>query len=318
VLAAALPALSACVTHVPLSTAYRGPTDLPVGALVATSTALGAPLVIRGDEQRRPLADMTVRDLVVRSATEPEAATAIQYYDVDGDERTPVVVLLPVFNGHPMIARYFARYFASQGWAAVVVDRDSDPLEALRHPEETIRASFDDYRRVLDWVEGQPELDAGRIGLFGISLGAMDAVILTALDDRVDALVVAMAGGDLPYVLLNTNYRRVVRSVDNFLADEGLTRDSLQARLHERIETDPLALAPYVDAERVLMIVTRTDAIVPFEAQQALRERLGTPETLYLPTGHRPSVFYFPKVRSSAYEFFARQFATARTAVAQR
>jgi hypothetical protein len=36
---------------------------------------------------------------------------------------------------------------------------------------------------------------------------------------------------------------------------------------------------------------------------------MGSPEALYLPTGHRTSVVYFPKLRSSAHEFFARQFA---------
>jgi hypothetical protein len=107
-----------------------------------------------------------------------------------------------------------------------------------------------------------------------------------------------------------------VRTIDSLIDDQGLTRDGLRASLDERLVTDPLELAPYVDAERVLMIVTRTDAIVPFEAQQALRAEMGTPETLYLPTGHRTSVLYMPKVRSIAYEFFARQFAAEPIAIA--
>jgi hypothetical protein len=152
--------------------------------------------------------------------------------------------------------------------------------------------------------------------LFGISFGAMDAVMLTALDDRIDALVVVMAGGDFAYLVTNTAYRRVSRTVDGLIEDSGITRDALRQRLDARITTDPLALAPYVDAERVLMVMTRTDAIVPFEAQQALRASMGAPETLYLPTGHRPSVFFFPRVRSSAYEFFARRFEEAPVAFA--
>ena len=82
--------------------------------------------------------------------------------------------------------------------------------------------------------------------------------------------------------------------------------------------TDPLALAPYVDAKRVLMIMTRTDVIVPFEAQKALRARMGAPESLYLPTGHRTSVFYFPKLRTAAFEFFERRFMLDSSAVARR
>ena len=105
------------------------------------------------------------------------------YYDVDGDGRTPVVIVLPIFNGQPIVTRYFARYFASQGWAAIAVDRERDPLGDFEPAERRASATnLLEYRRVLDWVDQQPELDSGRIGMFGISFGAMDAVMLTALD----------------------------------------------------------------------------------------------------------------------------------------
>jgi dienelactone hydrolase len=239
-----------------------------------------------------------------------------EYYDVDGDSRTPVVVLLPIFNGNLGIPRYFARYFANQGLRAVVITRGRDPLAALTAPAETAQGNLLDYRRVLDWIEEQPELDARRIGLFGMSLGGMDAVMLTALDHRVQALVIAMAGGDLSYLLANTNYRRVVRMIGEIAAEIGTSRAALVAKLDAAIELDPLAVARYVDAERVLMILTRTDAIIPFEAQQELRTSMGSPESLYLATGHRLSVLFFPKLRSEAFAFFARQFEEQPVALA--
>ena len=305
-----------CVTRVPLATDYDGPSAWPADAITTESDAGTLPLVANAEHEadRR---HFTVRQLGLGpSADDPSRSIEFEYYDVEGESRTPVVVLLPIFNGQLIVTRYFARYFANQGWAAVVVVRGRDAIDGLDTPNETIRANLSDYQRVLDWVEGEPELDAGQIGLFGISFGAIDAVMLTALDDRIDALVVAMAGGDLPYVMMNTRYRPVARTVDDLLTDQGMTRDALRAALVGRIATDPLALAPYVDASKVLMIMTRTDVIVPFKAQEALRVRMGSPETLYLPTGHRPSVVYFPKLRSSAYEFFARQFAASRVAVA--
>jgi pimeloyl-ACP methyl ester carboxylesterase len=308
-LALALTAAAGCVTHVPLATDYDGPDAWPAGG-DAPGREPEAPLLVANAELRRDRIGFAVRRIDLPSA-DPQRSIAFEYYDVDGSDRTPVIVLLPIFNGQLIVTRFFARYFANQGWAAVVVDRGRDALDGLAAPEKTIRANLRDYRRILDWAEQEPEIDPTRIGLFGISFGAMDAVMLTALDDRIDALVVAMAGGDLSYVMMNTHYRPIVRTVDDLMDDQGLSRDALRASLDKSIVTDPLALAPYVDAERVLMIMTRTDAIVPFEAQEALRARMGAPETLYLPTGHRPSVLYFPKVRSSAYEFFLRQFATS-------
>jgi len=308
--------LAACTTHVPLSPDYSGPDALPVDGPAAAMLLDEEPPTVTGDFEARERANFVVRQMSLPSAVDSSQAIDFEYYDVDGDQRTPVVLLLPVFNEQLAIPRFFARYFANQGWAAVVAIRGRDPLEALVEPTQTVRSNLQDYSRIVDWIEREPELDSTRIGVFGVSLGAMDAVMLTALDQRVNALVIAMAGGDLSYLLANTNYRRVVRTIDELAAIQGTSRAELGAKLDAEIKLDPLALAPYVDAERVLMIITRTDAIIPFEAQQQLRTGLGSPETLYLVTGHRTSVLLFPKVRSAAFEFFVRQFAEQHVALA--
>lgn len=301
--------LAACASHVPLAPGYSGPQALPAEGPLAELVAPDLPLGIINVAAARDRARFVVRRLSLPSVADPATSIEFEYYDVEGDARTPAVVLLPIFSGAPAIPRFFARYFANHGWAAVVVLRTRDPFDVLVTAEHAVASNLKDYGRVLDWVEQEPQIDSSRVGLFGVSLGAMDAVMLAAVDPRVDALVVAMAGGDLPYIMLNTRYRRVARTVNDLADARGTSREALRARLDDEIDIDPLELARYVDAERVLMIMTRTDAIIPFEAQQLLRERLGSPEALRLVTGHRPSVIMFPRVRSTAFEFFARQFA---------
>ena len=312
----ALATLAACTTRVPLADDYRGPDTWPVDGPTVYDELQPEPFEIAGDIEARTRAHFVVRQLSLPSAANPSESIEFEYYDVDGDASTPVVVLLPVFNASPKIPRFFARYFANQGWAAVVVTRGRDPLDALAAPESAMQGNLQDYHRVLDWVELQPELDATRIGVLGVSLGAMDAVMLTALDRRVNSLVVAMAGGDLSYLLANTSYRRVVRTIDDMAADLGTSRAAVVAKLDAAIKLDPLAVAPYIDAERVFMVLARTDSIIPFEAQEQLRETMGSPEAMYLFTGHRTSFVYFPKVRTAAFEFFTRRFALNRIALA--
>lgn len=309
-LAIASAVLAACTTHVPLADDYPGPAALPADGFTVVPPLPREPPEVADDVEARTRAHFVVRrvSLAVDEPAGSDESIEFEYYDVDGDSRTPVIVLLPIFNGQLGIPRYFARYFANQGLSAVVVTRGRDPLTALTAPAETVQGNLLDYRRVLDWIEEQPELDAHRIGVFGMSLGGMDAVMLAALDHRVQALVVAMAGGDLSYLLAHTNYRRVVRMIGEIAEEIGTSRAALVAKLDDDIELDPLAVARYVDAERVLMILTRTDAIVPFEAQQELRTSMGSPESLYLATGHRLSVVFFPKLRNAAFEFFARRF----------
>jgi X-Pro dipeptidyl-peptidase (S15 family) len=301
-----------CVAHAPLPDQYRGPRELPIAMIdefgsVASDAPVIAPIAEMHDARRRP--SFTLRRVSLASNAEPGTTIDFDYYDTNGDDTTPVILVLPIFNGNPIVTRYFARYFASQGWAAVALGRTRDPLDYITEPDEAIHDNLVDYRRVLDWIGEQPELDADRIGAFGISFGAFDGVMLTALDERIDALVAAMAGGDLAYLAMHTSYRPVSRTVEEMLADTGLTREALYDVLQRRVGADALTLGPYVDAERVLMVMTRNDTIMPFEAQQALHASMGTPEALYLPTGHRTSIVFFPKLRSSAYEFFGREFA---------
>lgn len=304
-----------CVSRVPLSDEYSGPDELPA-SVVNRFEYEPAPIPQQEDDVRERRS-FVVRDITIplgpaadELADDPGDETiTFEYYDLEGDDVTPVIMLLPILNGNVRVTRYFARYFANRGWATLVVDRDSDLLRnGLERPEPEIRRNIAAYMRVLDWIEANPELDGESIGVFGISFGGMDAVMLAALDERVDAVVAAMAGGDLAYLLMNTSYRTIARRVHRALRESGLTRDGMEERIDDMIDTDPLALAPYVDAEDVFLIMTRTDLIVPFEAQQALRRSLGQPETLTLPTGHRTSVIYFPLLRSSSYDFFARQF----------
>jgi pimeloyl-ACP methyl ester carboxylesterase len=296
-----------CVTRVPAGAHYRGPALRPA-SLEATLDADFGPVVVTDEETVRERPGFVVRQVELAGTDVGSPPIEFEYYDVRTNVPTPVVMLLPIFNGQLSVTRYFARYFANQGWRAVVVARERDLLTQVDVLGDAIRANLDQYRRVLDWVEEQHEIDPTRVGIFGISLGAMDAVMLTALDRRVDALFAAMAGGDLAQLMMDTRYRRVARTVDRLLVERGTSRESLLDTMEQRIATDPLALAPYVDAQRVLLVMTRNDAIVPFESQEELRESMGEPETLYLPTGHRSSVMYFPLLRSSAFEFFERQF----------
>jgi pimeloyl-ACP methyl ester carboxylesterase len=306
--------LCGCVTRMPRTESYSGPEALPA-RLAERFTVYSEPVEPQSDALRERRA-FVVREVVlpevVGGAGQPRLdEVRFEYYDIEGDAVTPVVIVLPIANGNMLVSRYFARYFAARGWATLAVDRVNDPMaRMLENPESVIRRNILDYRRILDWAEGESEL--GPVGIFGLSFGGMAAVMLAALDERVDAVVAAMAGGDLPYLMMNTSYRAVTRRVQRALRETGLSRERMEQRLENLIASDPLAFAPYVNAEDILLIMTRTDMIVPIETQEWLRRELGEPETLYLPTGHRTSVFYFPLLRSSAFSFFERQFSAAR------
>ena len=301
-------ALVGCVLHSPLAQSYRGPVPLPI-AIADEFSGPSLP-VLSHSELLKQRSRFTVRTVTIPMGDDASAPIRLEYYDLPGDAQTPVIILLPILNGHLFVTRHFARFYANRGYAAVIVDGNEGEsfTQYLRTPENKIRETVWEHKRVLDWVMQNPEFDPDSIGVFGISLGGINSVILSALDDRVDATVAVMAGGDLPYIFRNTTDRSVIRAASSVTGRRGLTKNDLALHLEQSIATDPLELAPYVDAEKVLMVLARNDTVVPFEKQQELRTMMGNPEAVYLPTGHWTSAVFLPVVRRTSYQFFARRF----------
>ena len=54
------------------------------------------------------------------------------------------------------------------------------------------------------------------------------------------------------------------------------------------------------------MVLARRDDSVPYEKQRELREALGYPEAVFLPSGHASAAVYLFYLRSRALDFFDR------------
>jgi hypothetical protein len=238
-----------------------------------------------------------------------DSPITFEFYEPSGESPSPVVLLLPILNGQKHLMRPFATKFARHGYAAVIVDtvQRRTLLDDLADPEPAIRLTIQRHRRVIDWIESRPDLDASRIGVFGASLGGFNALFLAAMDPRVRALSTGLVGGSLPYVLVTSDERRIVEATEAAKARLSMDDEQLMDFLAGKIETDTLTIAPHVNAERVLMILTRYDKTVPYDSQLRLRDAMGNPETITLPTSHNMAAAYLFYLRSRVLKFFDRK-----------
>ena len=84
----------------------------------------------------------------------------------------------------------YARVFAAAGVAALVFDyrgfgtSDGEPRQHIDP-----WAQIEDYKNALSYVETRPELNAARIGLWGISYSGGHVLIVAATDPRVQCVV---------------------------------------------------------------------------------------------------------------------------------
>jgi dienelactone hydrolase len=243
------------------------------------------------------------------NGSDDDVQITFEFYEPSGDSPSPVVLLMPILNGQKHLMRPFATKFARNGYAAVIIDtvQRRTLLDDLGDPEPAIRLSIQRHRRVIDWVETRPDLDASRIAVFGASLGGFNALYLSAMDPRVSVATTALVGGSLPYVLVNSDERRIVEATEAAKARLSMDDEQLLDFLSDKIETDVLALAAHMNADRVLMVLTKYDTTVPYDSQLRLRDAMGNPEAITLPTSHNMAAAYLFYLRSRVLKFFDRK-----------
>jgi len=130
----------------------------------------------------------------------------VPYYDVD----TPAGASLGGRLHTPPGTRSFAYLAVQQGFAAVAIrwygeSYGESYAEAvgnlkLRHPSLTGLGKWVwDARRLVDYIETVPALDAGRIGMIGHSLGGKMTLYATAFDPRIRVAVASEPGIGLSF-----------------------------------------------------------------------------------------------------------------------
>jgi len=142
----------------------------------------------------------------VRKPTGRLPVVIVPYYDVD----TPVGVDL---GGRRLTlggTRAFARLAAQRGMLAVAVrwygEGDAEGYDeavyqlAKRHPGVTPMGKWVwDVQRVIDYLQSRPDVDGGRIGIIGHSLGGKMALYAGAFDPRIKATVSSEPGISLGF-----------------------------------------------------------------------------------------------------------------------
>jgi pimeloyl-ACP methyl ester carboxylesterase len=307
---AAMVLLSACASVESLERPY--PVKLPMPPEVAERFDYDAGPVraelrlIRENSEYRLFEGEFPPDI---KGNDDDSPITFEYYELKGQESAPVVLVLPILNGQKDVVRPFAWHFVNNGYNAVIVDtlQRKSLLEDMLNPEAAIRRTTVRHRRVLDWIDTVPQIDKERIAVFGASLGGFNALFLTAADERVAASALALVAGDLPFVLTNSSEGRIIDAAEGAMETLQTDREGLRRYLEEHIESDPLSLARFVDPERVLLVLAKFDDAVHYEKQLELRDAMGNPEAITLPTGHVSTAAYLFYLRSRVLDFFNRR-----------
>lgn len=242
--------------------------------------------------------------------TSADSLVRLDYFRPRGPGPHPLVVLSPILGGSTIFVGDFARSFAAHGFCAVVVHRERNrlrPGEGLEQVEHHLRRSVLRVRQALDWALEQPEVDSQRVASFGISYGAIINTMVAGVEPRIRYHIFALAGGDLPSIILSTTEPHIRRQVTAVARARDWSAERLREELDRTLRSDPLNSAPLLEAERVLMVVAQFDSVVGTRYENLLWRRLGKPARIVVPLGHATTALALPFIKGEALVFLQRK-----------
>lgn len=234
----------------------------------------------------------------------------VDFYVQRKEGKFPTVLVWPIPEDADFCARGLARLFASNGFNCAVIhnrDVDFDDISSAEQLEDCFRQTVLDARQVIDYLVERKEVDADRLGGLGLSLGGIRASIVSAVDERIKCSVIGFAGGSMADITLGSKLPRI-RNYVKELAKMGASPETIHTELSNKVTTDPLALAEYIDAKETLMYIAAFDHVIPTQCGDRLWKAMGKPEVVYLFSGHFTSLLYLPYIERASLSFFKHKF----------
>ena len=222
----------------------------------------------------------------------------------------PLVIVLPIWGSFTYPPRKFSSSIQRhsngavhvlhlQGdthltdWPGLIAAADeTEFLELGREAIERQRVTIVDVRRLIDWAEQRPEIEADRVALIGCSVGAIVAGTIATQEPRLAATVSVMGGSHQHLVVAYCDGKRATRVQAKAAETFGWSREELAAQLEPIMSVvDPANYPDRVDPRRVLIIDAGRDKCVPEKAREDLWLALGKPERISMDYDHAPAFY---------------------------
>lgn len=209
------------------------------------------------------------------------------------------VLVLPVMAApNVWIETRFVERFVADGFVTMWIEM---PTQFHRRPHPSMpsgqvflarttgqlarnfRQSVSDARRAFGVLASRPEVDAGRVALFGISLGAIVGSVTWSVDPRPAAGVFLMGGADFPGIALNGSLS------GPFARKMGLKAEDLRAAW---TGLDPLDYKSANAGKKALLINVNSDTVIPRDNALRLKEAFPDSRQVWLPLGHYSAIVH--------------------------
>jgi hypothetical protein len=233
-----------------------------------------------------------------------ESKVTFDFYEQKSSGKFPTILMCPILSGIDPSVTSFANYFSNNGFNCAIVhnqnlDRESEDPEYM---EKILRQVIVDNRQILDYLEVQDRVEKNKFGIFGVSMGALKAVVSAGVDDRFVAGVYILGGGSMADIFCSSD-EPTIRLHRKKLQKKYSIKE-IHSGIMKNIESDPLQVAKYIDARQTLMYIGLFDKTVPRKCGDKLLKEIGNPEHVYTFGNHYTSMVYLPIALEDTFYFF--------------
>jgi len=234
-----------------------------------------------------------------------------EFYRSKRDGQRPAVIVLHILGGDFPLSRLFCNRLAQQGVSALFVKmpfygprrpEGSRARMVSTNPDETVAGMTQavlDIRRAVAWLSARDDVDDGRIGIFGISLGGITGGLAASIDPQIQHVCLLLAGGDLGRVALDSPE---VRKLRGEMPKQFQDKESLLKAL---AVIDPVTYASRAKGKRILMLNASHDEVIPKDCTLSLWKGFGEPELNWYSGGHYSVILHLPRALERVAHFFA-------------
>jgi hypothetical protein len=279
-------------------------------------------LTYRSGTERSFVADLSFPSEV--QTPWPEVNTVVaEYYRPKVPDTMPAMIVLDILEGNFVVARSIARTLSDNGIAALAVHmpffgerkpKDNPPLGMLSGSiplaRDIMTQGVLDIRSAGLWLRTRKEIDPNRIGIVGVSLGAVIGGLAIGVDNAFATSALVLGGGDIAEIIWSAPESEQFK---RHLLEQGRTLQWLREELRP---VDPLTYAHRINPSGLTMFNAERDRTVPTSCTLAFWEKAGRPRILWYNTTHLGMALYTNKVMQQIVDLIQDEGAAASPASA--
>jgi cephalosporin-C deacetylase-like acetyl esterase len=226
-------------------------------------------------------------------------------------QRVPAAVVVHHLGGSFDAEKVLAQHLAINGVSAFFISLPNYGLRREPNTREGFLSERDplaivpgfrqaalDVIRAGDFLRAMPEVDPERVGVVGVSLGAVVSALARGVDTRLGRTMLVIGGGDLHRLLTESPEAKQLLERAKVAPDQ--IRPALALIQPMLKPIDPVTFARRVRTQDVLMVNAANDEVIPRSSTVALWEALGQPEIKWMRCGHYGSVLHLLTIMNDA------------------